>query len=130
MQDCFGINKYEGWTANKRQVYGVRGQGEKYKQFWKEFQYKVVWENDDWPWSYFSLNEEDEADFVSKWSENIGFCEREEGRPPYDSVLDAKPIDPQELALNIELGNILFEEIAKEINKSVIETICKKAING
>lgn len=123
MIECFGINQYEGWTANGRQVYGVRGQGALYSRFWKEFRYKVIWESDNWPWSYFALNEDDEKDFRSKWKDEIGFCERDEDDEPYDSIFDEPPIDPEMAAINLEIATILAEEIQKEIDAHIIKTI-------
>jgi hypothetical protein len=113
--DVFGINKYEGWTANNRQVYGIRGIGPTYDKFWKNFRYKVEWEHDDWPWSYVALNEEDEAYFLVEWGKHVTFCERDKDDPPYDSVIDAPAVEPDPIAQ--ELAKILYE---------LINTICAK----
>lgn len=124
--DIFGINKYEGWTANKRQVYGIRGQGETYNQFWKNSKkYKFIWEDDDWPWSYVAMDEESEQQFVKEYSDYISFCERDEDDPPYDSILNAKPVHISEE--DRLFNRILNEEIQKEINKEVINMICKNS---
>lgn len=125
--DVFGINQYEGQTADGRQVYGIRGRGETYTRFWKEFRYKVRWEKDDWPWSYIALEEQDELEFREKWKEYITFSEKRKGETDYDAVRDAPAIDPQDAAVELELRKILGEEIEKEINKSIIDTICKNA---
>lgn len=59
--ESFGVTKYEGWTENGFQVYGCRGIGEKYKNFysedWSMLRNHVTWEQDDWPWHYFALDE-------------------------------------------------------------------------
>ena len=126
MIDVFGINKYEGWTANKKQVYGIRGQGELYKKFWSSSkQYKFIWEHDDWPWSYVAMDEESEQQFIKDWSEHIEFCERDKEDPPYDSVLDSKPYIAS--VEEKELAKILADEIQKEINKEVIDIICRNS---
>ena len=124
--DIFGINKYEGWTANKRQVYGIRGLGETYNHFWKNSKkYTFIWEHDDWPWSYVAMDEESEQQFVKDYSDHISFYERDEDEHPYDSILDAKPVVISEE--DRMFNKILHEEIQKEINKEVINMICKNS---
>jgi putative protein kinase ArgK-like GTPase of G3E family len=124
MQDVFGINKYEGWTANKQQVYGIRGQGKEYEIFWKNYKkYNPIWEDDDWPWSYIAFDETGEKTFIEDWNQHISFQKRDEDDPPYDSVLDAKPKEKN--ANEDFLAAILIEEINKEINRDLINTIIK-----
>jgi hypothetical protein len=124
--EFFVVNKYEGWTANKRQVYGIRGQGELYNQFWKNSKrFNFIWESDDWPWSYVAMDEEREQQFVKEYSEHFMFSERDEDDPPYDSILDAKPVVVSEEARLF--NTILIEEIQKEINREVINTICNNS---
>ena len=120
--DVFGINRYEGWTANKRQVYGIRGIGDTYKQFWKNFKkFKPIYEHDDFPWSYVAFNEEDEKIFLQEYSAFISDVEDEDSSP-YDSILDAPPKQPASEEEKL-LESILMEELHKEINKEVIRTI-------
>jgi len=120
--DVFGINKYVGWTANKRQVYGIRGIGPTYNTFWQTFgkNYKTTWEHDDWPWSYVAMDEDTEQRFLKEYEKYI-----DDEEQPYDSVLDKeqKPIDPN----TVLFYQILNEEIQKEINREVINQICDKA---
>jgi hypothetical protein len=119
--EVFGINRYEGWTANKRQVYGIRGIGDTYNQFWKNFKkFKPIYEYDDFPWSYVALNEEDEKIFLQEYSAFIS--DVEDDSSPYDSILDVPPKQPASEEEKL-LESILMEEIQKEINKEVIRTI-------
>jgi hypothetical protein len=126
--DVLGISKYVGWTANKRQVYGIRGIGPTYNAFWKTFSrsYKPTWESDDFPWSYVAMDEENEQRFLTEFAESIK--EDVNDDPPYDSVLDKKetPIDSEAKKLNDEILSILQKEIQKEINKQVIDEIFDK----
>jgi hypothetical protein len=119
------INKYEGWTANKQQVYGIRGIGPTYASFWKQYkQYKPIWEDDDFPWSYVAF--EDQEQFEKDWNQFISFQQREPDDPPYDAILDAPPKkEPSEEEKLLE--EILRKELQAEINKEVINMICKNA---
>ena len=122
--DVFAIYKYVGWTANKRQVYGIRGIGPTYNAFWQTFSknYKTTWEYDDWPWSYIAIDEDNEQKFLKEFESHISE-QIDEDHEPYDSVLveEQKPIDPD----TVLLFKILNEEIQKEINKEVINQICE-----
>jgi hypothetical protein len=119
--DVFGIFKYEGWTANNRQIYGVRGIGSTYSDFWQDFKnWHAIWERDDWPWSYIALSEKDEADLIAKYGKYI-----------YDQPLEDEPFDELDTLPDIqaeedkEIAKILAEEIRKEIDKEIIAKILR-----
>ena len=122
--NVLGLTKYVGWTVNGNQVYGCRGFGEEYKRFWKEFQeYSPVWESDDWPWSYFAFNLDDEAKFQEKWAAIIyedNWLEENGQEPINQEVPQNHPLSPHAEILE----NVLLEEVQKEINKEIINTIC------
>ena len=121
------INEYEGTTANKRQLFGIRGIGEKDFSFWRDIRenYKPIYDNSDWPWSYLAFNEDEEAKFRAKYAADIDFVKLEPEDKPYDCVLDnpKRQITDEEYEMEVTLQSILVEEIQKEINKYVIEAI-------
>lgn len=48
--------------------YGCRGTGFIYKNFYKWLNTKkIIDSTDDFPWDYFSLNKEDEQEFLNSW---------------------------------------------------------------
>jgi hypothetical protein len=125
MNDVFGIHRYIGWTANKKQVYGIRGIGDTYNKFWKDFKkFTPIYERDDFPWSYVAFNEEDETIFLREYSTFITDCEDDDSQP-YDSILDAPPKAPP-TEEEILLESILLEEINREINREIIQKINRK----
>lgn len=127
MNDCFCLTRYIGWTANGRQIYGCRGIGKEYNQFWSEFSYKPTWEKDDWPWSYFALNEEQEAEFVAKYVNKIDEFIDEDSEP-YDENNTPKCVLSEEQKQFLEqINKELREEIQKEINAEIIRTIAEKS---
>lgn len=120
----FWIMKYEGWTANKQQVYGIRGIGPTYKSFWEQYKkYKPIYDSDDFPWSYIAF--EDQEQFEKDWKQYISFQERDDDEKPFDSILDVpkKEISEEAKILN----EILMKEIQAEINREVINQIVKNA---
>lgn len=130
MEEMFGLTKYIGWTASGRQVYGCRGQGEQYKQFWSDIKnVKFAWEHDNWPWSYFTFNDKDEEYFLKKYNDIIDVYDDKSGQ--YDSIYDTKPstLTKEQRLEHIMLNSILTEEIQKEINRSIIEQINESATN-
>jgi hypothetical protein len=128
-ENLFALTEYEGWTANGRQVFGCRGFGEIYGKFWKEFyvKYKPIYDTDDWPWSYFALNEEDEAKFREKWSKVIYFAKRDEDDEPYDHVIVPVDTTTESYAIESQLSTILTEEIRKEIAKELYKEMMENA---
>lgn len=125
--DVFGLTQFVGWTINGRQMYGCRGMGCTYNAFWRGFsKWSPIHERDDWPWSYFAFNEADEIDFKARWGDHIYVDNylAENGFPPCDELIPHNlPARPEEEILE----NILSQEINKEINRSLIETICANA---
>lgn len=112
------MNSYATKDGVKYQIYGCRGQGEKYKLFWQSFFYKPVWERVDFPWSYFALTSEDEVKFLDKWKNDIKDISSDK-----EYIEEIVEPDANANAMN----KILAEEIQKEINKTIIDTICFNA---
>lgn len=71
--DIFGIVRYLSWKENGKQVYGIRGIGETYKNFYGTWYHKIkpVWNNTDFPWDYNTFTEQDEQDLIEKYGEYI-----------------------------------------------------------
>lgn len=69
---------YKDWNENGRQVYGIRGIGPVYKQFYETWMshVKPLWEHTDFPWHYITLSEESEIDLTNKWKHYIFEYER------------------------------------------------------
>ena len=129
MKEFLVLTKYTNWTAGGKQVYGCRGQGKEYQAFWEEMRdIKFVYEHDNWPWSYIALNAEDEKTFLAKY-ESVLLEYQEE---TYDSIYDAPPDTRTEEEKQKEkmLCDIFNEELMKEVNKEVINMICKNAKEG
>jgi len=125
MNEFLVIFEYEGSTANKRQLFGVRGFGSEYGLFWKDINsnFSPTYENDDFPWSYLAFSESEESLFRNKYKEYISFQQKHDD-PPYDCVLDKEVINLSDL--DRELNKILIEELQKEINAEVIREIVEK----
>jgi hypothetical protein len=117
------IFEYEGTTANKRQLFGVRGFGSEYRLFWRDINsnFLPTYDNDDFPWSYLAFSEKEEPLFRNKYKKYISFQPRDDDDPPYDCVLDKEVIHLSDL--DREFNKILIEEIQKEINAEVIRKI-------
>jgi len=88
------IFEYEGSTANKRQLFGVRGFGSEYGSFWRDINsnFSPTYDNDDFPWSYLAFSEKEEPLFRQKYKQYISFQQKEDDEPPYDCVLDKEVI--------------------------------------
>jgi hypothetical protein len=129
MNEFLYINEYQDSTANKRQLFGVRGMGPKYDEFWKHLRenYKPTYDSDDWPWSYLAFSEEDEKNFRAKYADQIVLHENTNGDPPYDCVLDKEAPSPENQQLANELQAILQDEIQKAINQEIIASINRNA---
>ena len=121
------INEYEGSTANKRQLFGIRAFGELDKWFWKSLyeEFNPTYDEADFPWSYLAFNEQDELRFRQKYKDYIEFVEKDPEDEPYDCFLDKKKVEltPQQQEEYSLLYKILQEEILKEINREVINKI-------
>lgn len=122
----FVLNEYEGSTANKRQLFGVRGMGKQYDAFWDDIgkNFKPTYDHADWPWSYLAFDEEQEKEFRRKYGSVIEFQERDADEEPYDCVIDNPPPfrTEEELFFENELHKILKEEIQKELIHELIPT--------
>lgn len=129
MNEFLCINEYQNSTANKRQIFGIRGMGHQYNEFWKHLRenYKPIYDSDDWPWSYLAFSEEDEKNFRAKYADLIVLHENTEGDPPYDCVLDKEPPSAENQQLANSLREILQDEMQKEISREVIATINRNA---
>lgn len=121
------IFEYEHSTANRRQLFGIRGQGKEYSDLWKNLKanYKLIYDSDDWPWSYVAFSEDDEKRFREEYGKIIVFQENRHNDQPYDCVLDR----PKVLVTKTEkiLDDILREEIQKQINMEIIAQINGKS---
>lgn len=71
----FTIMKYQGWVEGSRQVYGIRGNGTVYRDFYQTWYdpSKVVWCRTDFPWDYNTFTDEAEKDLVEKWGQYITY---------------------------------------------------------
>jgi len=118
MSDGLAFNQYT--TPDGKLVFGCRGTGDRYQEFYKwvdSTSYYCV--HDDFPWDYFIFTEEaDEQEFLKRYTNDIW----DNGFQLWEGPITRPEASPAEILL----AEILKEEMQKEIDLDILSEILAK----